>query len=87
MELVAGPPTHWRVVLLDGSVVEVWADAVEGLAGPEDQRDYSFGCLMDIDPALQGEFEVTARTPSNPRRVEVLVARFPRATVRDIHSH
>lgn len=87
MKRVAGPPTRWRVVLQDGSVVDVWADAVAGLAGPDDQRDYSFGCLMDIDPALQSKFEVTARTPSNPRRVEVLVARFPRATVRDIQSH
>jgi hypothetical protein len=86
MELVAGPPTQWRVVLQDGSVVDVWADAVEGLAGPDHPRDYSFGCLMDIEPALQDQFDVTARTPSNPRRVWVLVARFPWATVRDIQS-
>jgi len=82
MEMAAGPPTHWRVVLNDGSKVDVWADAVTGIAGTEDDRDYEFGCLMDIDPELQVEFEVSARTPSNPRRVEVVVARFPRAAVR-----
>lgn len=87
MELVAGPPTRWTVILNDGSVVEVWADTVTGLAGPDDGRDFLFGCLMDIEPELQDAFEVSARTPSNPRRVEVVVARFPRNAVQDITSH
>lgn len=65
---------------------DVWADAVVGLSGPDDERDYEFGCLMDIDPELQDQFEVTARTPARPSRVEVLVARFPRAAVADIIS-
>lgn len=71
------------MTLQDGSVVELWADAVAGLSGPEDQQDYEFGCLMDIDSALQDQFEVTARTPASRSRVEVLVARFPRAAVVD----
>ena len=81
MEHAAGPPTHWKVVLNDGSTVDVWADSATGLSGPEDERDYLFECLMDIDPDVQSEFDVTARTPSNPKRVLVLVARFPRAAV------
>lgn len=84
MEHVAGPPSHWRVLLNDGSTVDVWADGLTGTSGPNDDRDYEFGYLMDIDPSLQGEFEVTARTPSNPNRVHVVVARFPRASVRKI---
>jgi len=64
----------------------VWADAVEGLSRPDDGRDYTFGSLMDIDEVDQDEFEILARTPSNPRRVEVAVARFPRGAVRDIVS-
>ena len=78
------PPARWVVTLNDGSEVEIWAHAVEGLSGAEDNRDYLFGVLMDVEPELQGEFEVTARTPSNPRRVEVAVARFPRSSVQDI---
>jgi hypothetical protein len=81
---LAGEPEHWLVTLADGSVVDVWADSVEGLAGPEDQRDYLFGNLMDIAPADQQAFEVTARTPANPSRVVVTVARFPRPSVRRV---
>lgn len=86
MELVAGPPTRWQVELHDGSTVEVWADAVTGLAGPDDDRDYVFGVLMDVDPDQQPFFDVTARTPTNPRRVEVTVARFPRRAVVSVFS-
>ncbi|HEY4854135.1 MAG TPA: hypothetical protein VII22_25390 [Streptosporangiaceae bacterium] len=81
MNLVAGPPGHWLVTLADGAVVDVWADSVEGLTGPQDQRDYSFGNLMDIHPDDQNGFDITARTPADPRRVVVTVARFPRSAV------
>lgn len=81
MGYAAGPPSRWVVTLVDGSRVQVWADAVQGLAGPDDDRDYLFGCLMDVDEAEQAGLEITARTPSNPRRVEVAVARFPRGSV------
>lgn len=86
VEFAAGPPTRWRVVPTDGSLVYVWADCVSGLSGPEDLRDHSFETLMNIEPALQGEFEVTGRTPSDPRRVLVEVARFPREAVREVLS-
>lgn len=86
MHLAAGPPTHWVVTLIDGSIVDVFADAVTGLSGPDDSRDYVFGSLMDVSPDLQGDFEVTARAPSDPQRVEVMVARFPRAAVREVSS-
>jgi hypothetical protein len=78
------PPARWVVTLNDGSEVEIWAHAVDGLSDPKGDRDYLFGVLMDVEPGLQGEFEVTARTSANPRRVEVAVARFPRSSVQDI---
>ena len=81
MNLAAGPPSHWLITLGDGSVVEIWADSVEGLSGPEDDRDYLFSNLMDIAPSDQASFDVTARTPTNPARVAVTVARFPRSAV------
>ena len=86
MEHITGAPSRWIVVLQDGSEVIVWADSVTGLSGDDDVRDYGFHCLMDIDPDLQEGFEVTGRTPSNPRRVIVEVAQFPRAAVRDVSS-
>ena len=49
-------------------------------------RDYVVDCLMDVDPDRQDGFEVTGRTPSNPRRVMVDVAHFPRAAVPDVYS-
>ena len=59
---------------------------MEGLAGPEDRRDYVFGNLMSIDPAHQDGFDITARTPTDPDRVVVVVARFPRLSVLGIVS-
>lgn len=82
VKLAAGPPSHWRITLTDGSVVDVWAESVEGLSGPEDQRDYHFGNLMDIAPDKQSGFEIAARTPETPDRVLVTVARFPRGCVK-----
>ena len=82
--MVLGRPVNWLVTLADGSVVDVWADSVEGLSGTEDQRDYMFGNLMDIAPADQHDFDITATTPANPSRVVVAVARFPRSSVRHI---
>ncbi len=87
MQLAAGPPTRWTVVLQDESVVEVWADSVEGLSGPDDVRDYLFESLMDIDPDAQPSFEVNFRTPSELKRVLVTVARFPRRSVKRIWSN
>ena len=84
MNLAAGPPQHWLVTMADGFVVDVWADSVEGLSEPEDQRDYLFSNLMDIVPADQRAFDITATTPANPNRVVVTVARFPRSSVRHV---
>jgi hypothetical protein len=75
------------VALTDGSIVDVYAHSVTGLTGPEDVRDYFFESLMDIAPELQERFDVTGRTPSDPRRVIVTVARFPRAAVHEVRSH
>jgi len=86
MELAAGPPSRWRVTLTTGAVVDVWADSVTGLASADDNRDYEFGCLMDIEPDVQHRFEISARTPARPSRVEVVVARFPRECVADISN-
>lgn len=79
-------PQRWLVILADGFAVDVWADSVEGLSGPEDQRDYLFGNLMDIARADQHAFELTATTPASIDRIVVAVARFPRTSVLRISS-
>lgn len=84
VNFAAGPPSHWLVTLADGLVVDVWADSVEGAAGPDDQRDYRFCNLMDVPPDMQQEFEVVGPAPTNPSRVIVTVARFPRSSVMHI---
>lgn len=80
------PPARWVVTLNDGYEAEIWAHSVAGLSDSEDDRDYVFGVLMDVEPELQEEFEVTERTPADARRVEVAVARFPRASVQDVQG-
>jgi hypothetical protein len=64
----------------------VWADSVEGLAGPEDQRDYRFCCLMDVARERQAGFDVVGETVPPSDRVIVTVARFPRASVLKVQS-
>lgn len=80
------PPGLWKVTLVDGSVVDVWADSVEGLAGPEDDRDYLFSNLLDVPVSEQAAFQVTSTAQANPERVVVTVARFPRTAVVDVTS-
>jgi hypothetical protein len=69
MNLAAGPPSHWIVTLTDGHAADIWTHSVEGLAGPEDQRDYRFCNLMDVPPDEQHEFEVVgpSRTKTKER--------------------
>jgi len=79
-------PEQWTVELHDGSLVQVWADSAEGIAGPDVVRDYRFCDLLDVPIEDQGLFDVRGRTPSNPERVIVTVAVFPRSAVRAVRS-
>jgi hypothetical protein len=82
-----GIPNQWIVTLNDGSQVEIWAGSLTGSSEPGDDRDYTFSVVVDdVEPEAQADFEVTARTPNDPRRVVVAVARFPRNSVQDIWS-
>jgi hypothetical protein len=87
MELAAGPPAHWVVTLADSGVVHVWADAMTGLSEKTiHHEEIVFSVLMEIDVDRQSEFEVAARGRPPGRRVEAVVARFPRHSVRDVRS-
>ena len=70
---------RWRVTLLDGSVVEVWADGYQ-----EIDAVYSFGVLVDAEGEIGTGVLVTNLTPSDPDRVVIALAQFPVSAVAEI---
>lgn len=79
MRFVAGPPSRWKVELVDGSVVDVWADGFS-----RESEHYTFSGLFDLDDGedLPADALVLGETPSNPSRFNLAVARFPKSAVR-----
>jgi hypothetical protein len=74
-------PSAWRITLASGSVVEVWAD------GFENEDGYVvFTSLVDADRPPETSTLVVNRTPSNPLRLDVAVARFRSSDVSDVSS-
>jgi len=64
--------SRWEVTLVDGQVIEVWADGYQVLA--------------DVDEDQQEDLLILGITPSNPRRVIVGLSRFPRKAVAKIRT-
>jgi hypothetical protein len=80
---IVGLPVEWEITLADGSVLRVWADGYQEIDGY-----YDFGTLIDLDGGETVEAALIAsRTPSNPARVIVSIARLPVAAVQTIRSH
>jgi hypothetical protein len=76
-----GEPSRWQLTLSSGESVDVWADAYSEADG-----FYVFGVLVDVANEPADHVLVSARTPSNPARMEVAVARFPVGVVSDIST-
>lgn len=74
-------PSAWRVKLASGSVVEVWADGYQELDGY-----LVFTTLVDAERQPEDSILVVARTPTNPLRLDVAVARFRTDDVSDVSS-
>jgi hypothetical protein len=72
---------RWLIIMKDGTQVEVWSDGYS-----EVDDDFIFGALVDASPEEQSALDVTSRTPSNPLRVVIAVARFPSSAVQKIRS-
>jgi hypothetical protein len=70
---------EWNITLVDGSVVRVWADGYQTEDGHHD-----FGLLVDTEGAELDTVSVTNRTPRDPDRVVISVARLPVTAVADI---
>ncbi|MFF2074261.1 hypothetical protein ACFVXG_05820 [Kitasatospora sp. NPDC058162] len=81
MEYEAGPPTRWHLTLRDGALLELWADGYRVEDGA-----YEFSVLVRATAEEQAGAEVLARTPADPRRVMVAVARLATASVQDVHT-
>jgi hypothetical protein len=79
VRFASGPPTRWAVELIDGSIVDLWADGYS-----RDDDHYTFSSLFDLDDSeeVPSDAIVVGESPSNPRRFDLAVAIFPKAAVR-----
>ena len=76
-------PSRWFIRLASGAELVLWADGYT-----QRGAEYVFGVLVDASNEEQesDSVEILARTPSNPARVELCVARIPVAAVASISS-
>ncbi|GAA2995530.1 hypothetical protein GCM10020229_05090 [Kitasatospora albolonga] len=81
MEFAAGVPSAWHVTLRSGALIELWADAYA-----MEKDAYVFSVLVRAAAAEQAELEVSARTPTDPDRIDIVVARLPRSEARQLHT-
>ena len=67
--------------MADGTAIEVWSDGYSEVG-----ECFVFGALVDATPEEQAVLDVTNRTPSNPLRVIIALARFPVSAVAKVRS-
>lgn len=70
---------EWEVLLTSEAVLRIWADGYQEIDG-----HYDFGILIDAGDDLPDTALVTNRTPADPRRIVVSVARVPVVAVKSI---
>ncbi|MFF3852870.1 hypothetical protein [Micromonospora sp. NPDC002575] len=81
MEFAAGIPSRWILTLRSGGVMELAADAYS-----EENGQLLFNVLVEADADEQDQMVIDWRTPNNPRRVGVVVAKVPAAEVVDLYT-
>lgn len=76
-------PGRWFIRLASGAELILWADGYARRG-----TEYVFGVLVDAndDEQESDSVEILTRTPSNPLRVELCVARIPMTAVASISS-
>ncbi|MGW2397282.1 hypothetical protein ACWCYY_12085 [Kitasatospora sp. NPDC001664] len=62
-------------------MIELWADAYA-----VEKDSYVFSVLVRAAAAERAELEVSARTPTDPDRIAIVVARLPCREVRQLHT-
>ena len=63
---------RFDVPLVGGESMTIWADSYSRHPG-----ELVFSVLADVEPSDQVSLHITGRTPTNPKRVVVTVARVP----------
>lgn len=58
--------------LVGGQTMSIWACGYSRHPG-----ELVFSVLADVEPADQESLQITGRSPTNPLRVDVIVARVP----------
>ena len=71
----------WTIVLGTGAIIHAWASSYT-----ETDDDYVFGVLVVASNEEQEHLDVTARSPSDPSRVEIALLRLPVELVASIRS-
>src|SRR4051812_19769528 len=61
-----------EITLGDGCVIRLWADGYQELDG-----HYDFGVLVDVEWKAPDTLVITNRSPSDPDRVVISLARIP----------
>lgn len=76
-------PTQWQVILKNGSVIGVWADAYG-----ESEGHYTFEILADASPEEQADHAlvISSENPTRPERITFTVARIPIDQVTNIFT-
>jgi hypothetical protein len=74
-------PDYWNITLIGGALSRLLADGYSEADGAG-----VFSVLVDAEESEQEHLEIAGRTPSNPHRVLIVVARFPVDTVTKILS-
>ena len=71
--------SEWRVTLRDGHTLVVWADSYR-----QTDAEYVFGALADGTASEQAALDIDARTPTDPSKIVVVLARIPSDLVETI---
>ena len=71
----------WQITLHTGATIEVWADGYQEIDG-----HYVFGVLVTSSEPPHSGILITGRTPSDPSRVIIALARIRIDTVADVHT-
>jgi hypothetical protein len=72
---------RWQITLHTGQIIDVWADGYQELDG-----QYVFGVLATSPEPPHASILVTGRTPTDPSRVIIALARIPIDTVAELHT-
>jgi len=81
VKYAAGTPSQWVITLKSGNTIELLADRFSQV-----DDEVRFSVLAEATNEEQAAVCVLGRTPSQPERVDILVAKIPQAEVAQIEG-